>query len=397
MNLKAYDSTWSQQEAMRAAAKRWHRRGLLSAAQRQAIEAAYPLNFYRPGLFLRLVLFIFAGVSAFGAAGLLVLILDSGYFRVLAFLCAIGSLALLEVLLRSSRLYHAGVDNALLYSFLGWTSALLADIIMAQDFIPLDDRYDGSLVNPYMALVLIPVLVLFVVAAIRYADRLVAAAAYLTALLLIINLLSQVSYGRLLLPFVLMLASVGAYQLVRHLTRRPDYLYYKPCLTLLQALTLATFYLGGSYYVVREGNAALNGEHVSGQIAFAPIFYLFTAFIPLVYIANALRRPDRVWLLTGLLAAAFSLFTLLYYRAVLPPELAAVLAGAVLLGWAAWATRYLRPARHGFTSLPDDEQSPHFNLEALVVAETAAALQAPTPGFGFGGGHSGDGGADGSY
>jgi len=397
MNLKAYNPTWSHQEAMRAAAKRWNRRGLLSAGQKQTIEAAYPLSFYRPSLFMRLVLFIFACISVFGAAGLLLLITDFHFFRVPAFLCAVGSLAMLEILIQNSRLYHAGVDNALLYNFLGWTSVLLANII--QDFLALDVTY------PYwelflartFPLVLIPILVLFIGAAIRYADRLVAAATYLMALLLIANLLLQVPYGRLVLPFVVMLASVGAYRLVQRLSFRPDYLYYKPCLTLLKALTLVTFYLGGNYYVVREGNAALNGEYISKQIVFAPLFYLFTAVIPLLYIAHALRRPDRVWLLTGLVAAAFSLATLRYYRAVLPPEIAAVLAGTLLLALAIWATRYLRPARHGLTSLLDDEQSQHFNLESLVVAETAVAPQAPTPGFEFGGGHSGGGGADGSY
>lgn len=395
MSLKAYNPIWPLHEATRAAAARWHRRNLLTTEQQQAIEDAYPLDFYRPGLFARIGLFIFTCIGAFGAVGFFALVTELEHFTGLAVLGAFGTLAALELFIRSSRLYRAGPDTALLYISLGWFAVLLVDVV--HDAVPLFYRYSFSLGSTYSSLLLGPMLLLLLAATARYADRLVAAAAYLDFLLLITNWLLQFSAGRVLLPFVLMLVSAGAYWLVLQLRRRPDYLYYRPCLLVLKALTLTTFYLAGNYLIVREGNAELSGQFTSPQIPFAPLFYVFTALIPPVYVAVGLRRHSRVWLLTGLLAAVFSLFTLRYYRSLLPPEIAAVLAGAVLLALAAWATRYLRPARHGLTSLPDDEQPSHFNLESLIVAQTATVQQGPARGFEFGGGQSGGGGAEGSY
>ena len=49
-------------------------------------------------------------------------------------------------------------------------------------------------------------------------------------------------------------------------------------------------------------------------------------------------------------------------RGLLPPEIAAALAGAVLMVAAGALLRTLRPACFGLTSLPDDE-SRHFNLK----------------------------------
>ncbi|MBG8553291.1 hypothetical protein [Hymenobacter guriensis] len=399
MSLKAYNPAWAYQEAMQQAAARWHRRGLLTAEQHQAIRARYPLEFYRPGLFLRIGLFLFTCIGVAGAAGFLALILSdvvsSSFLKVLAFLCAAGSLAVLEMSIRGSRIYHAGADNALLYCCLGWVTVLFTGVVY--DVIPVASRHYESLGNPYLQLALGPLFVVFLVATIRYADRLVAAATYLLLLLLVVNAALQVPYGQALLPFVLMLVAVGAYWLVRQLHKRPDYLYYRSCLTLLEVLVLLTFYAAGNYYVVREANAMLSGAFTSTQIPLAPVFYALTAGIPLYYIVTGLRRPSRIWLLTGLLTAVCSVATLRYYRSLLPPEIAAVLAGVVLLAVAAWAARYLRPERHGLTSLPDDEQPPHFNLESLVVAQTAVVPQAPQPGFEFGGGQFGGGGAESTY
>ncbi|WP_216678878.1 hypothetical protein [Hymenobacter siberiensis] len=208
--------------------------------------------------------------------------------------------------------------------------------------------------------------------------------------------------GQALLPFLIMATAAGGLFLYRMLARRvagtPLADYYTSCLLMLKVLTLAVFYLGGNYLVVCEGNAELHSLNVSVQIPFAPLFYLFTAGIPLLYITLGLRRADRPLLLLSLLALAFSIFTLRHYRSLLPPEIAAVATGALLTVLLAGALlRALRPARFGLTSLPDDEPR-HFNLKNLIQAQTAHALDAPAlGGFEFGGGQSGGGGATGQF
>ena len=232
----------------------------------------------------------------------------------------------------------------------------------------------------------------------RYADPLVAISCFVVSLALIANLLLQSGLGRLLLPFGAMAATGLLLLALRQLPTRADYFYYRSAGLVLRVLGLATLYLAGNYLVVREGNAALlGGGGPSGQIPLAPLFYAFTAGIPVLYIVLGLRRHDRLLLNLGLLALAFSIFTLRYYRSLLPPEIAATLGGVLLLAVALAALRYLRTPRYGFTAAADGEATPQFNLESVVVAQTAHAPAAPEAGFQFGGGHSGGGGAEGSY
>ncbi|SHI30923.1 hypothetical protein SAMN02745146_0475 [Hymenobacter daecheongensis DSM 21074] len=399
MNVKAYPTAWPYAEAVQKLARRWQRQQLISAPQMEAIKAAYPLSYYRPHVFIRVGLFVFTLFGCCAAAGLIpgLLGFQNFNFILLALLCAGGSLLLLEHLIRESQLYHSGSDNALLYFSL--TCLIFAVFYAVGEATPAPYRASFSLTNPFLLLALLPTLGLLMAAVIRYADRWVAAVTYCTYLLLVAGFLLQFAAGRLVLSFAIMLASAAAYALVLRLARRPDYLYYKPCFDLLKALALITFYLGGNYLVVREGNAALSALTVSRQVPFAPLFHFFTAGIPLLYIVVGLRRPHRTWLIVGLLALAFSLYTLRFYRALLPPEIAATLAGAVLISLTVWAFRYLRTPRHGLSAAAegDENKDSLLNLESLVVAQTA---HAPTPqprGFEFGGGSSGGGGADGKY
>jgi hypothetical protein len=58
MSFKAYPAAWPHHTALRAAAARWQRRGLLLPAQRAAIDAAYPVDYYQPAILLRVGLFV---------------------------------------------------------------------------------------------------------------------------------------------------------------------------------------------------------------------------------------------------------------------------------------------------------------------------------------------------
>jgi hypothetical protein len=399
---KAYNPTWAYAEAMHAATARWSKLGLLTPLQHAASKAAYPVDYYRPHILLRILLFVFTLIGGSMSVAFFALLLlpsatkhEETTISIIILMGAVGCFLVLEGSIKSSRLYHSGPDNALLYMGLGSLTGLLG--YWMDSFLPSAYRYSLSLTNPFLPLLLLPMLVLLLVATIRYADRVVAAVAYFVYLLLVANILLQFSVGRLVLPFAIMGASAGAYSLLRKLARRPDYLYYKRCFNCLKVLTLTTFYLGGNYLVVREGNAELAGLPISPQIPFAPLFYAFTAIIPLGYIVVGLRRPNRIWLWVGLLAVGFSFYTLRYYRSVLPPEVAATLAGAALVVLMACAIRYLRTPRHGLTAASDEDTPPLLNLEALIVAQTTPVMAPPAPGFQFGGGNSGGGGATGNF
>ena len=399
MKPHAYSPVWAFNTALRARAARWQHQQLVTPEQLAAIETAYPLGYYRPAWPLRVGLFIFASIALAMASGFAFFLTGFQNPLVAAVLFCVACFAVLELVIREQRHYHTGDDNALLYTGLG-TAIWLIFYICTEHIWPVSLN-NTDLDNPYMAIPLLLALALLLVACYRYADALVMAATVGTALLLVVVFGLQTAIGTALLPFLQIAAAVGLLALYRLLCRRvagtvlADY--YATSFLTLKVLALAVFYLGGNYLVVREGNAELHHIYESTQIPFAPVFYVLTAGIPVLYIVLGLRRADRTFLLLGLLAVAFSLATLRHYRSLLPPEVAAVAAGVLLTVLAGALLRYLRPARFGFTSLPDDEPR-HFNLENLVQAQTAHAPGAPAGGgFDFGGGQSGGGGATGQF
>ncbi|HET9505719.1 MAG TPA: hypothetical protein VFO93_19395 [Hymenobacter sp.] len=401
MSFRAYPAAWPHHTALRAAAARWQRRGLLLPAQRAAIEAAYPIDYYQPALLLRVGLFV-ATLLSVGSALLALGVLGVHSGLVLGVLALAGSVAGVEAVIKNARHYHSGVDMALLYSaLLAWNFLILYSFNkwLPYGYSHRDYGPHFWLTAPGTWLHLLLLLGPLLLALRRYADPVVAVATFGTALALLANMLLHGAWGRLLLPFETMAASAALLYWLEQQPARLSYLYYRPCLLVLRTLALAAFYLAGNYLIVREGNALLVGGYgPSPQVPLVPVFYVFTAVVPLLYLYLGLRRHDRLMLLVGVLAVAFSIFTVRYYRALMPPEVAASLAGLVLIGLALAALRYLRTPRHGLTAAPDDEAAPHFNLEALVVAQTASVPTAPaTTGFQFGGGQSGGGGSESSF
>ncbi|KUG08525.1 hypothetical protein [Solirubrum puertoriconensis] len=405
MNPKAYNPEWSFNQEVRRRARRWLKTNLLTEAQAKAIVQAYPLDFYQPNFFIKVGLFLFTWFGCFMAGGLFLLMFGSGLAdtRVVTFesvllvdslLMGAVTIVALDAFIRNSRLYHSGSDNALLYFALG---SFLTALGLFYDHILGLPIFDDVLIGRGLFwLLLVPVVALLFAAVVRYADALVAAACYLTILLMVATFALQLALGKVVLPFVLMLVSGAAYVVLQRLKRRPDYLYYRTCIKLTSALALVTAYLGGNYLVVREANAALNNLPTSVQIAFAPLFYFFTAGIPVAYVVLGLRKHNRILLYVGLLTFAFSLYTVRHYRSVLPVEAALTLGGAALVLLTAICLRYLRKPKHGFTAAPIQEADP-LNLEALVTVQINKPAAPAEPAFAFGGGHSGGGGATGSY
>lgn len=402
MQLKAYNPAWAWNGLVREQAARWQRQHLLSAAQHAAIEATYPLDYYRPAWPLRVGLFLFTYLAIGLSGGFFFFVfydLSSGTrFPVVLMGTTffVGCLLMLEFNIREKKLYRSGIDNALLYSALSAGSGLIFYAFGYNQLTTSSNTTFFTALWPIGALIVTLALMLAAVA--RYADAVAAVAAFAVYLLLVAFAAFLVSavLGHVLLPFLLMLAAAGAYALQRRVARRTDAYYYQSCLNTIKVTALIIFYLAGNYLIVREGNAMLGDFSPSRQIPFAPLFYLLTSGIPLAYIALGLRWHDRRLLLVGLLTLAFSFFTLRYYRSLMPPEIAATVGGAVLIILSGAALRYLRPARYGLTSEADDEPR-HFNLENLIVSQTTTVPDAPVAGFAFGGGQSGGGGATGNY
>lgn len=95
----------------------WARSGLLDRAQRDRLIAALPVDLRRTNRFLRATLFIFGLVIVASLAGLIVVTLDLDNAAVLKALALLGSAACLaaaEFIIRRYRLYHFGIEEAVI-------------------------------------------------------------------------------------------------------------------------------------------------------------------------------------------------------------------------------------------------------------------------------------------
>ncbi|TDE17401.1 hypothetical protein [Dyadobacter psychrotolerans] len=376
---KGYNETWVDNLAIERIAKSWLSDGLISAEQFSSVEENFPHNFYRPGLFVRIGLFLFACIACSFFSGFLSLMLyETGKYSYvpITLLSFSGFVFMLNYLIKDRRLFHSGVDNALLYS------AVFS--LLACMFLYFEDRLE---IPQYCMIIL----VILSVAIYIYADIFCSAAFFATFLTLLANLMLRYELGKALLPFAVLIVSGTSFALLK--TIRSSY--YEDCIVFVKVLSLICSYLGGNYLVVREANAMLNNFSgaVSPQISFAPLFWFCTIAIPVGYIFFGLKGKNRMLLVTGLICLAFSVFTYRFYYDFLTVAQVLVVAGIFMLLFAVWAIKYLKEVRLGISDLTLKERA-NYPLEALLAAQFAnhhpAANVEPGAGSFSGAGAGGD-------
>lgn len=384
---KAYNETWVENIGNQSIIEDWHKQKMLSDEQFDAALQAFPVGFHRSNIFVKIGLFIFTNIVASASIGFLSLFLFELFaesnigFGILSLLYAGIFFYFLEFFIKRNNLYRSGADNALLYAMLG---AIFGFFVAVTDF------------NLPVWVYCIISLGILLPALLRYADLLVSIGIYITWIALWFIIMTKFPIGKLILPFVIMLVSALTYFIINLWRKNEQTSYYTDCQDIIQILTLVTFYIGGNYYVVREGNAMLNDLTNSIQIAFAPLFYLFTAAIPTFYILRGLQKHDRKLLIVGLICIAFSIFTYRQYFSVLPPELALSIGGATLVLLSILSIRALKTSnRLGLTYEPNGKNK-FQNLEAFIVNQ---AIQQPSQpdNMQFGEGDFGGGGAGSGY
>lgn len=383
---KAYNETWVENIHHQEIIDDWFFRKLISDEQRKEAYQTFAVGFYQPNAFVKIGLFLFTCIVASAGLGFVSLFLfdifaESRFsFSIISLIYAFIFLYFLEYFIKKNNFYRSGVDNALLYALL---SAVFSAAVGFTNFaLP-------SWIYCIIALiVLLPALL-------RYADPIVAFVAYLTWLSFCFFLITNYPIGKVIIPFVIMLISAITYFFIKFWKKKAVGHYYSEAQNIIEMLALTTFYFGGNYLIVREGNALLNDLTNSIQIDFAPLFYLFSTIIPLFYIVYGLQRHDRKFLLVGIGAAAFSIFTYRHYFSVLPLEWALTIAGLFLVGLCIWAIRTLKKAKFGLTSAAIGLNE-YKNLEAFIVNQ---AMQQPHQATktDFGKGDFGGGGVGSAY
>ena len=199
---KAYNSTWIDHLHILSTSEAWLEKKLITNEQFTAIEQSFPQQFYRPGIFVKIGLFIFTLIACSFASGFVSLFLlgnsSEGSISVVSLLCMVGFIFFLEKLIKTKRLYHSGVDNALLYSAMGAA------------VIPFLSLFDNLAVWQYCIIFF----AFSFAATLRYADMLSAAGAFLLLMGLVGNLTMKFPLGKALLPFAIMILSAAVYLII---------------------------------------------------------------------------------------------------------------------------------------------------------------------------------------
>ncbi|MGO4288502.1 hypothetical protein [Chitinophaga sp. RAB17] len=389
--MLAYNSNTLDNLEIKEEAEIALRKDCIDVATYKAIEAAHPVNFYTPNPVIKIGLFILTVIIVCFSLGLLTLMtLDAlrseKGFAGLCIFAGIACYVALELFIREKKLFRAGVDDALL-----WGAVLL--------FISSLVAYDFDHVS--MTSWCLVTFIVTLLATLRFADMVMAGAAFLAFLGLVFSQLIKLGpVAKTVTPFVVMALSLAVYFIVRRWMKQVAFRHYKHCLTVISVLSLLTLYLAGNYFVVREvSNAMFDLQLQDGQsIPGALFFWIYTTIIPFIYLYLGIRKKDAILLRTGMLLLAAIVFTVRYYHSVMPLETAMVVGGLVLT-FGAWALiRYLQVPRHGFTYVEADEPSlaDKLKLESLIIAQTYVP-GAHTPDMDFGGGTGGGGGASGDY
>ena len=378
----AYNQEWLDARLTQDTAREWQAKGLLSSLQWQAIQERYRANFYSPNVFVRIGLAIFCLILMLAVAGLGIVIWEPDEQEGFGLVCLFWGIIWMCLLefwaIRSARHYGSGIDDMLLY---GGITAIIAGICI---LLPYESP---DLVYYWVAF---PFLV---AGAVRYADRLLAAAAFLCALGIILLSVKEIPRLALyLLPFAGMIYSAATYQFARQGGQRFAWRYWSGLLAVIETLALVTFYGSGNYWVIQQ--AGLEFFQLE-QVPMPWFFWTFTFGVPVLYILLGLRYKDRLLLDIGLACVGAAVFTFRYYFHVLPLAWAGVLIGAFLFITAYFSIRYLRKHPGAYTFETGAEKSLLQEIEEQLIEQTIASQNAPTPvkNEGFGGGQFGGGGA----
>lgn len=206
-----------------------------------------------------------------------------------------------------------------------------------------------------------------------------------------------------ILPFLMLFVSVALFFVSRKLSGTERYTLYENGLGVVKACSLILGYLSVNYLVVRELSESLMDVVVAPgeDIPFALLFYGLTFLIPAFYLVFSVKTKDRMFFIIGLLAVAFTIFTIRFYHSVLPIEIALTLGGALLFGATYFFIRKIRGNDTGVTYQPDRyTDSEALSYAQAVIANSHAHMKTVVPTdspMPFGGGGFSGGGAGENY
>jgi uncharacterized membrane protein YgcG len=392
--MKAYNEQWIYNRSILEQAERWHRQGLLTDEQISQVRKKYPVEFRQTNGFLEIGLFLFTTVAILACyllpASMFSSLLNDGFFNIAA---GIGIGVVGQVLINRRSLYRNGIDNAFAATLTGFLS------------FGFNQMLPNGLSTGTHCLLTLPLLLLVLW---YYGDTLLAFFTLSTFYTFVFDSLIKYSWGKDVLPFVMMGVSLLIYLAVRqYLKRNTREVYYTDPLNLAQWVSLIMLAASGNYFVVRELNGLLlktNPLRVAPpeapEISLAWLFWLLTFLIPIIYLWQGVTKKNRMLIILGILGLVAAFSTVHEYVALVPLNVALTVSGLVMIGLAVVGIQHLRKPKHGFTDAPDDDSPNEFFTNAATIAAVHVTGSAHHPSkndLQFGGGDFGGGGSEGKY
>jgi hypothetical protein len=323
-----------------------------------------------------------AGVTGLGALVVFNSRSNEEYAFGVSLVYGIASFIFLDrVFIHNARHYKSGVTEALLYHALGYTLIGIAGIV---NWNPL--------------LMASAFFVVFSIAAFRYIDLIATACAFASLAFCLFYVLYEAGgYMQQIIPMAIIALFTPLYFAGKKIKKYAAANPWRPCLTLLEALSLLLIYAAGNYFVVRELSLELMDLVIEEgrDIPFAYVFYFLTVAIPVGYLYVGLKRKDLVLIRVSLMAIAFSVFTFKYYFSLGHPEISLTAAGTMLLTVSLLLFHYLKTPKHGYTRENVlREKWADMNVESLLIAQSLGGNTVTVHETGGGGDFAGGGSTD---
>ncbi|KAF2518017.1 hypothetical protein [Flavobacterium foetidum] len=353
-----YDKKLLDNQILVDEAQTLYKGGFISKEQKKFVQNELPVFKSQENILVRIGFFLLSSLlygSICGAISIFGISAENAYFQISFYIFAVVGFAGSEILAKQN-FHNHGLDDAF----------ILGTIMNIGIAIAITTEGYEAVIAFFMAVASICMFL-------RYLHLLSMLAFCLSVTaFLFYQMFEFGDIGKAILPFVAMIFAVFFYFLTKKMMYSLTKSYYLNGLLLANSFCLVLLYLSCNYLVVRELSAELLGAEVKPgtDIKFAFFFYAFTFIVPIVYLAQALRTKDRIMLWIGFLAIGFSIYTIRFYYAVLPVEVALTLGGLILFAIAYFSIRKLKEKESGLTFKPDriNHSDAFLNAEALVVA-----------------------------
>jgi hypothetical protein len=342
------------------------KRNFITQEEKKNIFAAYPDNFYSPNIFMRIGLGLVI-LTASWSIGSLILVIIKSKTSVPYFLVFLSALLffILEIFIGKFKHYRSGIDDLLLYS------ALLF-IYIALAASSLNDIRDFHLI------LLFSMTLAGILAVLRYADRVAAAQALITFLLLIGALWFKAGIiGKYTMPLLEILLCLSAYISTKYFWTNQAFLHYSGCLRTMEIISLACLYASGNYFVVDQWWMQYCNS-VLAESSWKYFFIAFTILFPLGSLYSGLLKQDHIRIRLSVLMIAASIISFHYYLDIISNEGAMIIYGILIIIAAYLLIKKIKDGIKGYTWLSLEDTSAWIEFEELFIGGSFSSKKSST-------------------